>query len=415
MKKGFMNSIVRIFATISCVAFLAGCNSSDNEPDVNNRKDIDLPVSSRATAEELQSFYTRFTIDAINCNNSNQEIQNKNVIVSPLSASMLLGMLANGTDQVVAKQITDYLGISDLEALNELSHNLLVSLPTVDSKSKIEISNSIWNSNDWKLNSNYTSVMSEKFRASSSSIDFGNPAAAETINKWIENKTNGIINSYYDFIEPSTILVILNTLYYKGEWADEAFNPKNTKQETFYGLNNNSTVSMMHSEKIHSTYAKTDNYEACVIPFGNTAFSMTLVLPNKDSFNTENFRVITDQEIANLNGLAVYENVKINLPKFMINHKLNLKEVLNFAGLNTINGLIPLKMFENEVERGINLEQGASLSIDEKGAEVAVVSNGEVIMGDAPTKTMVFDHPFYFFITERSTGACILSGFIADL
>ena len=58
--------------------------------------------------------------------------------------------------------------------------------------------------------------------------------------------------------------------------------------------------------------------------------------------------------------------------------------------------------------------------VNENGAEAAAVTALGYIEADSdsaptPIKEVVFDRPFYFFITEVSTGACVLSGRIADL
>ncbi|MDE6443017.1 MAG: hypothetical protein K2K64_01150, partial [Muribaculaceae bacterium] len=77
-------------------------------------------------------------------------------------------------------------------------------------------------------------------------------------------------------------------------------------------------------------------------------------------------------------------------------------------------------MFTPAEAGAITMTQTTSFEIDENGATAAAVSDGEMSFTAEPIDpnkeyTMVFDRPFYFFIREVSTGACLLSGFIADL
>ena len=69
------------------------------------------------------------------------------------------------------------------------------------------------------------------------------------------------------------------------------------------------------------------------------------------------------------------------------------------------------------VSRGMS--DDPSFSIDETGAEAAAVTSEEFFNSVNIDKdgfaTVKVDSPFYFFITEWSTGACILSGRIANL
>ena len=162
MKKFVSNAFSTAMLFWGFCAFMTSCNSSA-EPDKeveNIRNDIQLSASSRAAADELKDFYQKFTIDAINTVDADPNATSSNVIVSPLSASMMLGMLANGVENEVATRISEYLGVSDLAALNALAANLIEALPNADKKSKLSISNSVWHNDKLLLNSSFSSTVS---------------------------------------------------------------------------------------------------------------------------------------------------------------------------------------------------------------------------------------------------------------
>ncbi|XP_030350539.1 ovalbumin-like isoform X2 [Strigops habroptila] len=72
----------------------------------------------------------------------------------------------------------------------------------------------------------------------------------DKINFWVENETKGKIKDLFSagFIDPSTVLVLVSAIYFKGKWAVE-FKKEDTK-ETYFHLNKNErrTVQMMFQE-----------------------------------------------------------------------------------------------------------------------------------------------------------------------
>ncbi|XP_061305322.1 ovalbumin-related protein Y-like [Pezoporus flaviventris] len=74
--------------------------------------------------------------------------------------------------------------------------------------------------------------------------------ATDKINFWVENETKGKIKHLFSagFTDPSTVLVLVSAIYFKGKWAVE-FKKEDTK-ETYFHLNKNERrmVQMMFQE-----------------------------------------------------------------------------------------------------------------------------------------------------------------------
>lgn len=405
--------------TLGWSSVLTSCNSStEPEGEVENiRNDIQLSASSRAAADELKDFYQKFTIDAINTVDADPNATSSNVIVSPLSASMMLGMLANGVENEVATRISEYLGVSDLAALNALAANLIEALPNADKKSKLSISNSVWHNDKFLLNSSFSSTISRNFMATLRPIDFSQSSALNTVNDWVSSTTGGVIDSYFDYseINANTVAVLLNTLYFNGEWAHTYFNPQYTVSEPFHGFSGESAVEMMHCSIIRTQYGANDRFKACTLYFGNAAFRLTLVLPTAEATRKTDMPEISVEELEALTASDQFPFITLSLPKFKLSNSTDLNDVLETAGLSEINGNVTFTMFDNPMNNPIELRQGASLSVDEEGAKVAAASSGELVYSaPTPEYKLEFNRPFYFFLTETSTGACLLSGRIAD-
>ena len=417
MKSFFYYSKLTALSFIILAATLSSCDSSKDEPDNDNtRTDIQLTPATKATANQLQGFYTEFTADAVKCNFMSPDKASDNVIVSPFSASMLLGMIANGVEEPLAAQIASYIGVEDLDALNMLSGQLLSQLPSVDRKTTVNIANSLWTSNKYRLSDNFLSVVKNDYKAATTSLDFSSTQSA-TINKWIASNSNGFINNYFESVAPNTIALILNSVYFNGEWASEYFRKDMTSVRVFHGLHGDNKVEMMTSSKTPFGYcSQTEKFETCEIYFGNNAFSLQLILPTESYMNSVEFPLLTSSDMQELSSKQEFQGCSVVLPKFKLSSKSDLNTILDTANLHGLNESINLTMFNPIIKNQIELNQITSFSINEKGAEAATVSSG--VIGDTayvPNYSLTFDRPFYFFIREFSTGACLLSGFIADL
>merc|ERR1712187_1001642 len=82
--------------------------------------------------------------------------------------------------------------------------------------------------------------------------------------------------------------VLVNALYFKGEWKQK-FDERSTIDEEFCGLSGPCRCKMMSAEgeKGKFPYAETDAYQAAALPYGNSGdYSAVIVLPRDGSTAT---------------------------------------------------------------------------------------------------------------------------------
>ena len=96
-----------------------------------------------------------------------------NVICSLLGAEMIMSMVLNAVEEDQQTEILNYLGITDIEALNSLNANLIHSLSNADNATKFNISNALWVNNEKikGLNPDYSSLFTDTYGGL---INFGN-------------------------------------------------------------------------------------------------------------------------------------------------------------------------------------------------------------------------------------------------
>ena len=423
MEKNIMKSKFWAIALILCSLCNYAC-SSDNEPVEEQEFDntlvkLNLDTDLSTTVSELSDFYARFTIDAIKSSSKGEIKNSENVIVSPFSAGVLLGMLSNGFEEKTTDKIIDYLGVSDISSVNRLSKILIEKLPSADRKSEVCINNSFWYDTNRQVNPNFASLLKDKYLASLNPLDFNQSTATTNINSWIASATKNQSLNYFKQLDPDIMAILLSTLYFNGEWTPEwiDFNIENTQKGKFHGSKGDKTVDMMYCEQGFTFYVESDNYTACSLMFGNTAFRLILILPNENSSVTDVISQLTPADIIQIQhsiDFPTHKSTSIKLPRFSVKGGIDFKELATVANIPDLKGA--LTMFTPETAGSVKMNQNASFSIDEAGAKAVVVTDGEIVCsGGGPNVDLVFDRPFYFLLEHFETGVCLLSGLVADI
>lgn len=403
---------------IMATCLIAGLMTSCSEEPENNRQEVRLDAATRSVADNLKDFYFDFTMDAVASVDGDEFSETKNVIVSPLSAAQVLGMLMNGFDENVTSQIIDYIGVDDIWTLNDFSHQMLVDLPRIDSKTKFSLKNSIWVDKKFNLKSEYKSILSSSYNASIVNIDFTNKEnAILKISDKIGCDPADIRNSVTPLDE--IYMGALNTLSFQSTWAEEYFKTNKTRKEDFFGENGTVTVNMMHSKGIDADYNFDDEFEICQLKFGNEGYHMYIVLPNKELSLEEASQLMTYERLESLKSEMVPVVLYLSLPRLKLTNCVNVNRVFKHAGLTALSENINFPMLEPSKNGNIIMNQNSTLILDEEGVVIKVVSSGVEGAFGLPEigkpYYMTVDHPFYFFIHEQSTGACLLSGRITDI
>ncbi len=407
--------------TVFLVVFMFfSCSDSD---DLNKGKELELSSATRATASQLESFYIDFTKDVFNLIDANCEEENSrrtNAIVSPLSAAFGLGMLANGLDSDMQSKLARYLGVDDIYGLNEFSKTLINGLPSVDGRSEVIISNAVWYLDKFSLNQDFSDIMKGEYDASLQYIDFSDDKARTNINEWISSTTNNKINEFFPILNPNTCFVLANAFYFESQWADEYFKKSKTVKEPFYDLNEGeldeangdvvSTVYMMHSSKIEVPYYKDEDFEFASIPFGNKSFSFNILLPDSELDFDEAFKRLNNEKYADIVSKTHTKSIFIHMPRLDIDSKIDIFQLLSSVGIDLNSSVV--KMFDDSSYDGItiNVRQNTNFTLDEEGVKIASATVDMGVLSAPEIYVMEVNRPYLFFITEKTTNACLLAG-----
>ena len=177
-------------ALVAIAPVFASCG--DDEPKGNEAKprvDIVLTKSEQAVNAAATSFGIKM-INPINKYAKENSIDNWSM--SPLSASEVLGIMANGANGETLQQICDLLGVEsdNLADLNSYYKNIKSQLFEVDNTAKLNIANTVYLDDAFSALPDFEQTCKDYFDAPIHISDFDSESTWTEMDKWVSEQTN---------------------------------------------------------------------------------------------------------------------------------------------------------------------------------------------------------------------------------
>jgi serine protease inhibitor len=336
-----------------------------------------------------------------------------NLFLSPLSASMALGMALNGANGETYDVMRGALrldGLSEAE-INQGYRDLMQLLAGLDSRTEMLVANSIWGHSGLEILPSFLEAGRSFFDAEVATLDFGSPDAAATINRWVDGKTNGRIPELLDRIAPNEVLFVVNAIYFKGKWRS-TFDAGETRDGPFHAADGRDRAAELMWQKGKLRYAETSGYQAVDLLYGNGAFAMTVLLPGVGETPVGVLGGLTPESWAALAGSFEERDVTLTLPRFRLEYGRRLNDDLKALGM----GLAFDGGDFSRITRGGGIEmsrvdQKTFVEVNEEGTEAAAATAvGFTRTSVPPPVEIKVDRPFIFAIRERLSGAVVFLG-----
>ncbi len=375
-------------------------------------------VSGKETDDLFGTEYLRFALDIFKL--TADASKNENVLISPLSLELALAMTANGTDTQTKKEFEQLFGIK-LDDLNEYLYTYASQLPS-ESKSKLEIANSIW-----FRDSDYLTVYEDFLQKNAdyySADAYKSPFDGQTVNDmnaWTEKNTDGMIKKIIETILPDNVMFLLNAIVFDSEW-EEAYEKSDIYTGAFSPIVGDlKNVEMMRSEE--NIYLDDGNAKGFMRPYKNNNYSFAALLPNEDVDLYKYIDSLTAEGIKELlNEGKEQRTVQAVIPKFTYEFDIKMNDILKNLGVTyafdpevadfsklgkSLNGKLCLG----------NVIHKTFISLDEKGTKAAAVTRVDVNTETAfeyPLK-VTLDRPFVYMIVDNATSLPVFIGTVTDI
>lgn len=339
----------------------------------------------------------------------------ENVLVSPLSASMALGMALNGARGATYDQMQATLGFADVapDTINNGYRGLMTSLPAADSTVNTQIANSAWYRDGFEVEPAFLNTVRAFFDATVAALDFSNASAADTMNQWVSEKTNGRIESIIEPpIDSRTVLFLINAVYFKGPWQ-YAFDPAKTTEAPFHIAAGESESIPMMDQTREFPHGRDGSLQIVDLPFGEGAFAMTILVPGDGSNIDGEIGSMDETRWESILEKLTTRRVRVVLPRFRVEYDTSLKETLQSLGMTdafmpnvadfTGISATPPPLYISEVK------QKTFVEVSEEGAEAAGSTSVGIGVTSLPP-SVIADRPFAYLIRERESGAILFAG-----
>jgi serpin B len=341
-----------------------------------------------------------------------------NVFISPSSMMIALGMTLNGAANNTLVEMLTTLHMSDLsmEAFNDALRAIQLVLINRQ-ESTLNMTNSIWirDTFEERVIPSFIERNKKYYGAMVAVGDFDDPQLSKDINRWVSQATNKRIPSAIDEpIDPNTVMFLINTLYFKADWATE-FDKAETFKRMFYGKANKE-VDMM-SAVMTLGYSNIEGKQVVLLPYKDPDLTMMIIM-DEENGNYTSDQLIQLAQQAQDNP----KSVLLNLPKVQIETKVDGKKLLQQLGM--IDAFEPYiadfsNMAQDALLTGLHIAdvtQKTFLAIGEKGTEAAAMTKVEMRDESAPSydEMMIVDQPFTIVILDTRHSLISFMGYIQN-
>ncbi|XP_029470868.1 neuroserpin isoform X2 [Rhinatrema bivittatum] len=348
----------------------------------------------------------------------------ENILFSPLSIGIALGMVELGAHGSTLKEIRHSMGFDSLKNGEEFSFlkDLSDRLTAEENHYVMKIANSLYVQNGFHLHDKFLQLMEKYFRAHVENVDFSQGSTiANHINKWVENHTNNRITDLFssrDFTA-FTKMVLVNAVYFKGNWKSQ-FRPENTRAFSFTKDDESDVqIPMMYQqgEFYYGEFSDGSNeaggiYQVLEMPYEGDEISMMIILSRQEVPLVTLEPLLKAQLIEEWANSVKKQKVEVYLPRFKVEQSMDLKEVLRSFGIREV--------FDRNADLSAISDQEiylseafhkAFLEVNEEGSEAAAASGMIAISRMAVLyPQVIIDHPFFFLIRNRKTGCLLFMG-----
>jgi serpin B len=325
-------------------------------------------------------------------------IPSGNVVLSPVSAALDLSMALNGAGGQTRQEMLAALSLSGSEvaAINTANAQLIKIIRTPAKGITLSVADSLWvDSRRATLRPDYVKQMQAWYDAEMADLDFSNPSAVTRINSWASKETHGSIPKVIDRIDPADLALLLNAVYFKGQWAHKFETPQ---------------------------------MQAIRLSFGGGDLVMEVFLPAKSSSLSALEATLTPEHWTSWQGQYTPHSGRIELPRFELKSNYRLNGPLQTLGMTRafqpdgaqLTGMFSQARDQPHAGRFFisSVLQSTYWKVDEEGSEAAAVTTTGVrataVQRPEQPFQMIVDRPFFCAIEDQRSGALLFVGAIYD-
>ncbi|WP_408898490.1 serpin family protein [Nocardioides sp. R1-1] len=356
-----------------------------------------------------------------------------NLVLSPYSVLVALGMTLTGAAGTTAEEMRDVLGVGALgerwhRGVNALTAHVegLAGRQERTDGSQVELmlasANQLFGQRETGWSADFLDLLAKEYGAPMRAVDFvgATKRSRELVNAWVEEQTRDRIVDLVPegALDVLTRLVLVNAIYLEAPW-EQPFEKELTARGPFRRADGSEVeVDLMRRPDLSAGLVTGEGWRAAVLPYAGQRLAMTVVLPDDGAFGRVEAGLTRDGFAAVL-GPATPTALDLTMPRWSFRTAAPLKDVLKALGMPTAftEGAADFTpMTDEDLDLLIDevLHQGF-IAVDEDGTEAAAATAVVMRVESAVvTEELVLDRPFLFVIHDVEHRTPLFVGRVSD-
>ncbi|XP_030659051.1 serpin A12 [Nomascus leucogenys] len=341
----------------------------------------------------------------------------RNIFLSPLSISTAFSMLCLGAQDSTLDEIKQGFNFRKMpeKELHEGFHYIIHELVQKTQDLKLSIGNMLFIDHRLQPQRKFLEDAKNFYSAETILTDFQNlEVTQKQINDFISHKTHGKINNLIENIDPGTVMLLANYIFFRARWKHE-FDPNVTKEEDFF-LEKNSSVKVPMMFRSGMYQVGYDDKLSCTIleiPYQKN-ITAVFILPDEGKLMhlEKGLQVDTFSRWKTLLSRRV---VDVSVPRLHMTGTFDLKKTLSYIGVSKIfeehgdlTKIIPYRSLK--VSEAVHK---AELKMDERGTEGSAGTGAQTLPMQTPLVVKI-DKPYLLLIYSEKIPSVLFLGKIVN-
>ena len=345
------------------------------------------------------------------------EMQEENPLVSPLSVASALSMTANGAVGETKTQMERVLG-ADTGSLNACFSVLQASL---ENDKQLKAANSIWmkDTDTLHVEDAFLQQNADVFDAGLYSAPFDD-STKTAINDWVSKQTDKMIPEILDELSEDAVMYLVSALAFDAKW-ERPFKSYEVWEGTFTARGGQEqTGDFLHGAV--GQYLHDEHAEGFLKAYADGKYAFAVLLPD-EATSIENYvNQLTGERLHAILASPIDESVEIALPKFKAEFSAELSENLKALGMtDAFDGAnADFTALGTSDEGNIYISRvlhKTFIQVDEEGTKAGAATAVEAAAEGAALypHSVLLNRPFVYMIVDLETKLPIFLGALTAL
>lgn len=418
----------KIFTTIISICMLvvttslSACNNNEQNtilPNADNllasvQKSSNSPqydfVASAKQPEEYSTYINKSTELGLKMLKS-ENYDKKNTAVAPLSVSLSLSAMANGTAKDTLRQMKNFVGTANLnmDTINQCSAYISQRIRFFNKDSNgVFDTTTVWVSDSMTVKRSFLQKYDNFYNMSFYKMNFA------------DNTTNGLIKEY--IASQSENLLPVGDIHTTEKYrlyndcsvavSDYWLNPYTNSQNGKFTTTENKSVNVSYLTSTERIY-KSDKATAFIKEFKTIPCKLLCILPNENITLQEYVDSLSYDKLLDIpNKIKPMEFATVSIPQFSVEKSSSLKNTLSDIGISNI--FSENADFSKGFSENIFLDdmtQSVKMAISENGISKTQKENDVADTETPETKELVtFNRPFLYAVIDNESYVPVILG-----